>query len=126
MSEPAAGLAQRVDKWLWSARIFKTRTLAAKMVSDGGFRITRGSETVRIDKPSALVRPGDRLAFLINGRMRVLEIRACAERRGPASEAQALYTDQSPPPDRSAAPSAGGARPTKKDRREIARLKGAQ
>lgn len=89
---------QRIDKWLWCARIFRTRTLAAKVVAEGSIRLTRGNDTMRIDKPSCLVRPGDRIAFLAGGRLRVLEVRACGLRRGPAREAALLYLDCSPQP----------------------------
>lgn len=121
------GAAQRIDKWLWCARLFKTRTLAAKVVADRSVRLTRGGMTIRIEKPSALIRPGDHIAFLSGESLRVLEVLACAERRGPAPEAQSLYTDRSPPrparPD--PAPFArerGSGRPTKKHRRELDRL----
>lgn len=122
--------AQRLDKWLWQARFFKTRTVAAKFVSDGNVRLTRGGDTVRIDKPSANVRPGDVIIFTRNERLRIIHVLACAERRGPASEAQALYEDRSPPPaPKGEAPPApfartrGAGRPTKKDRRALAALR---
>ncbi|MBB5518605.1 RNA-binding S4 domain-containing protein [Amphiplicatus metriothermophilus] len=89
---------QRIDKWLWCARIFRTRTLATKIVAEGSMRLTRGGDTMRVDKPSCLVRPGDRIAFLVGGRLRVLEVRACGLRRGPAREAALLYVDRSPQP----------------------------
>lgn len=121
---PAA--AQRIDKWLWCARIFKTRTLAGKLAADGAIRLTRDGATQRISKASALVRPGDRIAFMTGPRMRVLEILACGERRGPASEARLLYADHSPPPAelagvQPAARAAGAGRPTKRDRRKLDR-----
>lgn len=125
-----ANASQRLDKWLWQARFFKTRTLAAKYVSDGNVRVTRGGDTNRADKASTAVRPGDVLVFTRNERLRVIEILACAQRRGPASEAQALYDDRSPPPppktEKSSAPFSrekGAGRPTKKDRRALAALK---
>ena len=95
---PAPPATQRIDKWLWCARIFRTRTLAAKIVAEGNMRLTRGGDTMRVDKPSCLVRPGDRIAFLAGGRLRVLEVRACGLRRGPAREAMLLYLDRSPQP----------------------------
>ena len=109
----------RVDKWLWFARFFKTRTLAARIVSGGHLRVNG----VRIAKPSAPVGAGDVLTFAQGDAIRVAEIRGCGTRRGPAPEAQALYVDRSPPaPLR--APAAprfdGGGRPTKKDRRDMA------
>lgn len=125
--------SQRLDKWLWQARFFKTRTLAAKFVSDGNVRVTRGETTQRADKASTAVRPGDVIVFTRNERLRVIHILACAERRGPASEAQTLYEDQSPPPPKKSDPPSspfsrerGAGRPTKKDRRALAALKSAQ
>jgi len=127
--EPADN-AQRVDKWLWCARIFKTRTLSAKFVSDGRLRLSRNGETVRIKKPSFLVRRDDELAFSIGERLFVLKIVGHGARRGPAIEAQALYDDLSPPPPAKAdieakdfAREKGDGRPTKKDRRALDALK---
>lgn len=90
--------SQRIDKWLWCARIYKTRALAAKAAASGAVRLTRGAATSRVEKASVLVRPGDRLAFLAGGRLRILEIEAIASRRGPAAEARQLYRDRSAPP----------------------------
>ena len=124
MNEAAAVARIRIDKWLWHARFFKSRTLAAKVVADGKLRINR--EVVR--KPGHVVRPGDILTFAKNQDIRVIEIVAMGERRGPASEAQDLYRDLSPPEakrplDRSAVGRPRGAgRPTKRDRRAIDRL----
>jgi ribosome-associated heat shock protein Hsp15 len=81
----------RIDIWLWRARFFKTRSLAARFVSDGEVRLSRGGVANRPDKPSRTVRSGDRLIFAIGRREIVLEIDALGERRGPASEARALY-----------------------------------
>ncbi|MEO1014912.1 MAG: RNA-binding S4 domain-containing protein [Pseudomonadota bacterium] len=121
--QDTAGGEQRIDKWLWCARFFKTRSLASKFVSDGRVRLTRGAATTRVAKPSAAVRPGDGLTFLLRGRVVVIKVAACALRRGPASEAQELYADQSPAP---AADHEGptrrervGRRPTKRDRRAL-------
>lgn len=126
--------SQRIDKWLWCARIFKTRSLASKFVADGNVRITRiqnnDETTVRAEKPSTLVRDGDTLVFTRGEQLRILVIQACAKRRGPASEAQSLYDDQSPPPptkeEKKALPFSrerGAGRPTKKDRRALSALK---
>ncbi len=112
---------QRIDKWLWFARIFKTRSLAAKFVSTGDIRLSRPlqmslpdtqgedktsqnfdgidhSQSQRIDKPKTLVKAGDVLSFMHQNRVRILEIVDCGKRRGPAPEAQRLYHDHSPPP----------------------------
>jgi len=104
---------QRVDKWLWHARFFRTRTLAAKVVADG-VRING----VRIDRPAALVRPGDVLTFAQGSDVRVIEVAAIGLRRGPAPEAHGLYLDRTPP----MAPPAGP-RPTKRDRRAMDALR---
>ena len=127
--EEAAAASQRIDKWLWQARFFKTRSLASKFVSDGHVRLARGNGTQRADKPSAAIRPGDTLVFTANDRLRIVRVVSCAERRGPASEAQALYDDQSPPPPKTGTPlkaftrDKGAGRPTKKDRRALSALK---
>lgn len=122
--------SQRIDRWLWCARFFKTRTNASKFVSDGNIRVTRSDETTRIEKASFSIRPGDMLVFSRHDRLRMIAIVALAVRRGPASEAQALYEDRSPPPPpkTKAAPAAferekGSGRPTKKDRRALDALK---
>ncbi len=129
LSTSAGPASQRIDKWLWCARLFKTRTLAAKIVSAGGVRLTRASETTRVEKPSAMIRIGDQVAFMIGDRLKVIEVQACALRRGPASEAQILYADRSPPKELDPAASdgrgKGAGRPTKKERRAVDRLKGA-
>ena len=86
---------QRLDKWLWCARIFKTRALAAKVISGKGVRITRNGRTDRTGKPGFSVRPGDTVTFTKEKSIRILEITGLAERRGPAAEAQKLYIDHS-------------------------------
>ena len=110
----------RLDKWLWQARFFKTRTLAAKMVSLGQVRVN----SARVTKPATAVKVGDGLTFAQGDAVRIIEILALGARRGPATEAQALYLDLAPKPDPAdigAKPYAerGGARPTKKDRRAM-------
>lgn len=81
----------RLDIWLWRARFFKTRALAAKACETGHIRLERFGQIVRIEKASAVVRPGDRLVFALGARLIDVEIRALGERRGPAPEAQTLY-----------------------------------
>ncbi len=121
----------RVDKWLWYARFFKTRTLASKAVQ-AGIRINQ----VRVAKAHFAVKPGDVLTFDKGGHVRVIEVRGVGARRGPFSEAQGLYTDLSPPPPRVRGADvtvaqehavgrrdAGAGRPTKRDRRKIDALK---
>lgn len=84
----------RIDKWLWHARILKSRTLAAKLVADGHVRLN-GTRTLDPAKP---VRPGDVLTVALERTVRVLKVVALGMRRGPASEAQGLYEDLSPAP----------------------------
>ena len=79
----------RLDKWLWQARFFKTRSLAARYVETSRCRVD-GRVT---DKPHAAVAPGMVLTFALGPRVRVIRIRALGERRGPASEARALYDE---------------------------------
>ncbi|MGR3571539.1 RNA-binding S4 domain-containing protein [Brevirhabdus sp.] len=134
---PGPRPTQRVDKWLWHARFFKTRGLAAKLVTGGHLRVNGA----RAGKPARAVGPGDTLTFPQARRVRVVRIEGLAERRGPAAEAQALYHDLSPPePDPSPAEHVGGGhagggragtavshgpvragkgRPTKRDRRKL-------
>ena len=89
MSEPAA--ACRVDVWLWRARFFKTRSLAARVVEEGGVRLTRGGARIALDKPSRTVRAGDILVFPIGARWAAVRVERLGARRGPANEARALY-----------------------------------
>jgi ribosome-associated heat shock protein Hsp15 len=85
--------AQRLDKWLWHARIVKTRSLAANFAGQGKFRVNRE----KIFKPSHPVKTGDVITAALFGRVRVLRVAGFSGRRGPASEAQALYEDLTPP-----------------------------
>ena len=111
----------RIDKWLWHARFFKTRSLAAKVVAGGHCRVNAG----RVSKPAHGLLPGDVLTFPQGQQIRVIKVLAPGTRRGPAPEAQALYEDLSPPEPRDktdVSPNArleGNARPTKRDRRKL-------
>ncbi|QFT96633.1 Heat shock protein 15 [Roseovarius sp. THAF8] len=111
----------RLDKWLWHARFFKTRSLATKLVTGGHVRVN----SQRVSKASSSVKPGDVLTFPKERDIRVIRIVAVGERRGPAPEAQALYDDLDPPKPRDwqAKPQnpryEGKGRPTKKDRRKM-------
>ncbi|MGE0852495.1 MAG: RNA-binding S4 domain-containing protein [Hyphomicrobiaceae bacterium] len=78
---------QRLDKWLWFARIVKSRTLAAQLVAEGKVRVNR----TRVSKPAQAVRSADVLTIALRGQVRVLRILAPGVRRGPPSEAQRLY-----------------------------------
>lgn len=126
----ASDEAQRLDRWLWCARIFKSRSLAAEAVSGRGARITRHGQTQLTEKPSFAIRVGDVLSLSRGTRVFILEIAALADRRGPAPEAQTLYIDHSPPPvPREYSPAVaprevGAGRPTKKERRALDALKG--
>ena len=108
---------QRIDKWLWHARFFKTRTLAAKVVTAGRVRVN----SARVTKASSSVKPGDGLSFMQGEALRIVRISNIGARRGPASEAQTLYEDLTPEPESNDIPSHArvGIRPTKKDRRAI-------
>ncbi len=113
--------AQRLDKWLWCARLVRTRTGAARLIEAGKVRINGG----RALKPSRLVHPGDVLTATPLGRLTVVRVLGSTERRGPASVARALYEDLTPeaPP----APERGlrfGPRPTKRNRRRLDALRG--
>jgi ribosome-associated heat shock protein Hsp15 len=88
----------RVDVWLWRARFFKTRSLAARIVEEGGVRLTRGGARIPLDKPSREVRPGDVLTFAQGPRWLAVRVEALGVRRGPASEARGLYSALAPAP----------------------------
>jgi ribosomal 50S subunit-recycling heat shock protein len=82
----------RVDVWLWRARFFKTRSLAAKFVDEGRARLSRQGQETRLDKPSRTVKVGDGLVFALGGRLIAVKVEATGERRGPAAEARGLYS----------------------------------
>lgn len=84
---------QRIDKWLWFARMVKTRTLAASIVSQGQVRLNK----VKVAKPAQEVGPGDIITLAAHGRVRVVKVLAIGTRRGPAGEAQTLYEDMAAP-----------------------------
>jgi ribosome-associated heat shock protein Hsp15 len=127
-SEEGAG--QRLDKWLWFVRAIKSRTQAAALVTEGKVRVNRE----RASKPSQTLRPGDVVTITVRGHVRVLRMIGAGHRRGPATEAQALCEDLTPPPvprssvEIAAAASGvrapGTGRPTKKERRQLDRIKG--
>ena len=79
----------RIDKWLWQARFFKTRVLAALAVSGGHLRLNGAP----MGKPGHAVGPGDVLTFPQGNQVRVVRILACGSRRGPAAEARGLYDE---------------------------------
>ncbi len=79
----------RLDKWLWFARVVRTRALAQELASGGHVRVN-GQRTDSSAKP---VRVGDVLTIALPSRVRVLKVLDVAERRGPASEAETLYEE---------------------------------
>ena len=121
MNEPGI----RVDKWLWFARFFKTRSLAAKLCNAGRLRV----DGVLVSKAHQTVRPGNVLTFPQGRAIRVVKILSLANRRGPSSEAQGLYEDLKPlhagtsKPPTPEPQKAGRGRPTKKDRRRLDRMR---
>lgn len=136
-----AGEGRRIDKWLWYARVVKTRTLAAALVEAGRVRLNR----IKVDKSRQIVKPGDVLTVTVNRHVRVLKVVLPGQRRGPASEAQSLYEDLTPVDvaapaacgagEREDGPAvalqsgqrdAGASRPTKRERRQIDRLRGRE
>ena len=94
--------ACRIDVWLWRARFFKTRTLAAGFVEEGRVRLSRGGAETRIDKPSRSVKVGEGVVFAIGGRVIAVRIEGLGVRRGPPAEARALYTSLGETSDKSA------------------------
>lgn len=120
----------RLDKWLWAARFFKTRSLATQAIDHG--RVKLNGERV---KPARDVKPGDRLDLRIGEVDWTLTVQALAMQRGPAPVAQALYVEdpasharrQQQASDRKLAASPAATlkgRPTKRDRRQIHRFTG--
>ena len=114
---------QRLDKWLWCARLVKTRTSASRLIENGKVRINGA----RALKPSRSVQEGDVVTATPVGRLFVVRVIGSSERRGSASVARALYEDLTP-----AQPSSQdgakvvrirGPRPTKRDRRRLIALK---
>ena len=115
--------AERLDKWLWAARFFKSRTQAAA-ACDGGKVDVNGQAA----KPARAVRPGDLLRITQRQTRRIVRIRALAERRGSGATAALLYEDLTPPPppraERTGPPMhrpPGAGRPTKRERRLMER-----
>lgn len=120
---------QRIDKWLFFARVVKSRSLAAKLAAGGKVRVNKD----KIDQPSHPVKTGDVLTVTLDRQVLVYRVLDGGTRRGPAEEARLLYEDISPPPppreDRLMQPAlpkreAGSGRPTKRERRETDRLMG--
>jgi ribosome-associated heat shock protein Hsp15 len=114
---------QRIDKWLWHARVVRTRSAAAALVNAGLVRVN-GARTGASSHP---LRPGDVVTIALDRHVRMLKVRGYAERRGSAEAARALFEDLTPPPAPKAPPAGvrddGSGRPTKRERRETDRLR---
>jgi len=117
---------QRIDKWLWHARVVRTRSAAAALVDGGLVRVN----SERVTQPSRPVRPSDVITVALDRSVRILKVTGYAERRGSATDARGLFEDLTPLPEPQAKDPAAGARdngtgrPTKRERREIDRLRG--
>ncbi|WP_416407732.1 RNA-binding S4 domain-containing protein [Agrobacterium rosae] len=117
---------QRLDKWLFFARMVKSRSLAQSYILSGNVRVNGNA----VRQSSHLVKPGDRLELFFERSNKLLVVLASGERRGPYEEAKLLYDDQTPPPapgDRmtpleQAMREPGSGRPTKKERRALDRF----
>lgn len=84
-----AGTTLRLDKWLWHARFFRSRSRATAFCAEGRLRLNRR----HVDRPSAALRVGDVLTFPHGNAIRVVRVLALGGRRSPPAEARALYTD---------------------------------
>jgi ribosome-associated heat shock protein Hsp15 len=118
---------QRIDKWLWHARVVRTRTAAAALVNAGNVRLNG----TRVGAASQPVRTGDVVTIALDRAVRVLKVTGFAERRGDADAARLLCEDLSPPKPPVPEPAAaerdpGSGRPTKQERRAIDRLLGRE
>ena len=86
---PAQHQCQRIDRWLWHARVVRTREAAASLAGAGYVRVNGA----RIDAPGSMVRAGDVITVALDRNVRVLKVTGIAERRGPALTAASLYED---------------------------------
>jgi ribosome-associated heat shock protein Hsp15 len=129
-AEAPATAPVRLDKWLWAARFFKTRAIAADAIEGG--RVELAGERV---KPAKTVRVGDELRLRLGPYVHIVIVRGLSEHRGPAREAQQLYEETAESRAererhawtlKHAAPvfDEGEGRPTKKDRRDLERMRG--
>lgn len=92
MNAPASD-RQRIDKWLWCARVVRTREAAAALVSGGHVRVNG----IKVTVPGRPVRLGDVVTLALDRSVRVLEVAGFRERRGTAPEGRALYIDRDGP-----------------------------
>ena len=112
---------QRIDKWLWHARVVRTRTAAAGLVEGGLVRINGA----RIDAASRAVRTGDVVTIAFDT-IKILKVIGFSERRGSATDAAVLYENMnvvSPSRPEGGEPEPSTRRPDKRERRDIVRLK---
>ena len=114
---------QRIDKWLWHARVVRTRSSAAALVDEGHVRLNGE----RVSANSQPVKAGDVITVALDRTVRVMKVIGFAERRGDAEAARLLCEDLTPRPQARAAPPAGlrdpgSGRPTKQERRALDRL----
>lgn len=124
--QPQDAGRQRLDKWLFFARMIKSRSLAQSYILSGNVRVNGNA----VRQSSYLVKLGDRLELSFERSSKILVVLASGERRGPYEEAKLLYDDQTPPPapgDRmtpleQAMREPGSGRPTKKERRALDRF----
>jgi ribosome-associated heat shock protein Hsp15 len=110
---------QRLDKWLWFARLVKTRTLAAALIAAGKVRVNGR----RAEKPSRLLKMGDVVTGTRSGTLFVVRVLDGGSRRGPANLAASLYEDLTPPAKLDLPRPAHGPRPTKRNRRRLDALR---
>jgi ribosome-associated heat shock protein Hsp15 len=122
-----SGSRQRIDKWLFFARVAKSRSLAQERVASG--HVSVNGQKVR--QVSYQVKPGDKLEISMPERDLVLVVKLPGERRGPYEEAKLLYEDLTPPaekkpfsPSEPGVRAPGAGRPTKKERRALDDLRG--
>jgi len=121
---------QRIDKWLWHARVARTRTAAAALAASGYVRVNG----TRIDAASRAVKIGDVVTVALDSRVRVLKVLGFAERRGAAEVAAKLFEEQPVEPPALHQPAASSpaigpdkpGRPTKRDRRALLRFTGGR
>ncbi|EKF18965.1 RNA-binding S4 domain-containing protein [Nitratireductor pacificus] len=124
MGGETVGERQRIDKWLFFARVVKSRSLAAKLAQGGRVRVNRN----KIEQAAHPVKAGDVLTITLDRRILVYRVLAPGNRRGPAEEARLLYEDLTPPVAEAPADQTpalrrdpGAGRPTKKQRRALDR-----
>lgn len=131
VAAPEREASQRLDKWLWYARVAKSRTLAAAVVAEGRIKVNR----VKAAKASQQIKVGDVITSRLPSGIRILKVMGLGARRGPADEARGLYEDLTPPIPRNEAGqdalawgdrAPGSGRPTKRDRRRLEEFKDGQ